>query len=135
MANRFIIVAETLKTELAKPYVYGQADCFMLGIAMADALAGTDLRAEYQGCYSTLKGAQKALRKRGHTSLVTFFTDHLEPCAPAEAQLGDLVVIQAGGGEHVGICLGTRFVTKTEGGQQSFGLADCIAAFRTGAPA
>lgn len=132
MANRFQVVEATLRAELAKPYAYGRSDCFMLGIAMIDALTGSDLRSIYDGCYSTLSGAQRALRRRGHKTLVTFFAAHLEPVAPATAQIGDVVVIRLSDGEHVGICLGVRFVTKTEHGRSSHTLGDCIAAFRVG---
>jgi hypothetical protein len=133
VASRFDTVARTLKAELAKPYVYGEADCFFLGCRMADALMpGLDLVAKYSGSYTTLLGAQRALRRRKCTSLVELFARHLEPCAPAEARLGDLVIIHVKGAEHVGICLGTRFATKTERGRTDFELADCIAAFRLG---
>lgn len=133
MGSRFQIVDGTVKAELAKPYVFGDSDCFMLGIAIADALGGTDLRSRYQGSYSSLLGAQRALRKRGHKSLVTFFAGHLEMCPPAMAQFGDIVVLGLLDGEHVGVCLGTRFLTKTARGRETYALADCRAAFRTGA--
>ncbi|PLU06715.1 DUF6950 family protein, partial [Sinorhizobium medicae] len=41
--NRFRIVEATLTRELAKPYAYGSADCFMLGCAVIDALTGSAL--------------------------------------------------------------------------------------------
>ncbi|MBZ9600761.1 DUF6950 family protein [Phyllobacterium chamaecytisi] len=130
--TRFQIVEATLTAELAKPYEYGIADCFFLGIAMIDALSCSDLRKKYSKDYRTILGAQKALRKRGHKSLVTFFETIAEPCAPAQARLGDIVILQLGPHEHVGICLGTRFVTKTDAGKSYHPLSDCIAAFRAG---
>ena len=133
MANRFQIVDATLKAELRKPYVYGQADCFFLGCQMADALSPKlGLVKRYSGSYSTLAGAQRALRRRKCKSLAELFKRHLAPCAPAEARIGDLVIIGLAGVEHVGICLGTRFVTKTERGRADYALSDCIAAFRLG---
>jgi hypothetical protein len=130
--TRFEIVAATLSAEMAKPYEYGIADCFFLGIAMIDALAGSEHRKTYSKDYRTILGAQKALRKRGHKSLVTFFETIAQPCAPAAARLGDIVILQLGSHEHVGICLGSRFVTKTDQGQSYHSLSDCIAAFRAG---
>lgn len=130
--TRFEIVAATLRAEMAKPYAYGVADCFFLGIAMIDALAETDHRKTYSKDYRTILGAQKALRKRGHKSLVTFFETIAEPCAPASARMGDIVILQLGPHEHVGICLGSRFITKTDEGQSYHNLSDCIAAFRAG---
>lgn len=133
--NRFRIVEATLARELAKLYAYGTADCFMLGCAFIDALTGWPFADEYRGAYRTLAGAQRALRRRGHKSLVSFFAAELgqEPKGGAEARLGDLVVLRlSDGAEHVGICLGARFVTKTERGRSDHGLADVIAAFHLG---
>ncbi|WP_141333429.1 DUF6950 family protein, partial [Sinorhizobium meliloti] len=89
----------------------------------------------YRGAYRTLAGAQRALRRRGHTSLVSFFAAELgqQPKGGAEARLGDLVILRlTDGAEHVGICLGARFVTKTERGRSDHRLADVIAAFHLG---
>ncbi len=133
--NRFRIVEATLARELAKPYDYGSADCFMLGCAFVDTLTGSALADKYRSAYRTLAGAQRALRRRGHASLVSFFTAELgqEPKGGAEARLGDLVILRlSDGAEHVGVCLGVRFVTKTERGQSDHGLADVIAAFHLG---
>ncbi|RVK95626.1 hypothetical protein CN150_14615 [Sinorhizobium meliloti] len=133
--NRFRIVEATLARELAQPYAYGMADCFMLGCAFIDALTGWPFADKYRGAYRTLAGAQRALRRRGHKSLVSFFAAELgqEPKGGAEARLGDLVVLRlSDGAEHVGICLGARFVTKTERGRSDHGLADVIAAFHLG---
>ncbi|MGH0227901.1 DUF6950 family protein [Sinorhizobium meliloti] len=133
--NRFRIVEATLARELAKPYAYGSADCFMLGCAFIDALTGSAVADKYRGTYRTLAGAQRALRRRGHISLVSFFAAELgqEPKGGAEARLGDLVILRlADGAEHVGVCLGSRFVTKTERGRSDHGLADVIAAFHLG---
>jgi hypothetical protein len=133
--NRFRMVEATLARELAKPYAYGSADCFMLGCTFIDALTGSATADKYRGAYRTLAGAQRALRRRGHTSLVSFFATELqqEPTGGAEARLGDLVILRlSDGAEHVGICLGARFVTKTERGRSDHGLADVIAAFHLG---
>lgn len=133
-SDRFEVVARVLGKELAKPYTYGEADCFFLGCRMADALdPALDLVKRYTGAYTTLRGAQTALRRRGCKSLVELFSRHLDACAPAEARLGDLVILRLeDGAEHVGICLGARFVTKTAQGRSDHTLSDCIAAFRAG---
>lgn len=131
--NRFRVVEATLNAELSIPYAYCSADCFHLGCSMIDALTGSRLVAKYAGCYRTLPGAQRALRRRGHKSLVTLLAKHLPQIPPAEARIGDVVVLLlADGAEHCGICLGGRFVTKTETGRSDHLLSDCIAAFRVG---
>ena len=121
-----------IEAELAKPYAYGTADCFFFGCRIADAFDPVrELAKTYSGAYRTLMGAQKALRKRGFTSIAELLAVHLEPCAPAECRLGDLVVLQLADGEHVGVCAGTRFITKTERGRADHDLSAVKAAFRT----
>jgi len=133
VADRFAIVAATVQAEFAKPYVYGEADCFFLGLRMVDALdPSLRLVEHYAATYATLLGANKALRKRGFKTLADLFASHLEPCVPAEARLGDIVILQLGKMQHVGICLGNRFVTKTDAGRSDHLLGDVIAAFRVG---
>ncbi|MFD2650551.1 DUF6950 family protein [Brucella rhizosphaerae] len=132
--TRFEIMTPVLQGELEKPYVYGESDCFFLGCQMADAFdASREMTFSYWRSYKTLAGAQRALRKRGHKSLKSFFGQHLEQVSPAQAQVGDIVVILIDNGEHVGICLGAsgRFVTKTADGPSYHRVGECLAAFRT----
>lgn len=131
--SRFRTVERVVAEEMAKPYQYGVADCFFFGCRMVDALDDRQsLAATYAGSYKSLIGAQKALRKRGHKRLADLFGKHLAPTAPAMAQLGDIVIISMGGGDHVGVCVGAQFVTKTESGPSFHGLPECTAAFRVG---
>jgi hypothetical protein len=136
--NRFRIVQATLTAELAKPYAYGnpdKSDCFMMGCALVDALEGTETTKKYAGAYKTLPGAQKALRKRGFTTLVDFWAAELDrpAIAPAEAQFGDLAILRlADGAEHVAVCAGLRFITKTASGREDYSLGDVVAAFHLG---
>ena len=132
--SRFETMMPVLQAELEKPYVFGESDCFFLGCQMADAFEPSrEMTFSYWQSYKTLPGAQRALRKRGHKSLTSFFAQQLEAVSPAQAQVGDIVVIHIENGEHVGICLGAsgRFVTKTADGPSYHRVADCIAAFRT----
>lgn len=130
--TRFEIAQPVIEAELAKPYIYGSADCFFFGLRIADAFdPAREMVKTYSGSYKTLMGAQKALRKRGYSSLTDLFAQHLEPCAPSSAQFGDLVILQLADGEHVGVCVGTRFITKTERGRSDHDLSAVKAAFRT----
>lgn len=130
MANRFVIVERVLGEEMALPYDPGKADCFFLGCRMADALGRSKLAELYAGTYQTLLGAQRALRKHGFRTLSDLFGSHFERCAPAQARMGDLVVLKLNDGEHVGVCLGTRFVTKTSRGRSDHSVDECVTAFR-----
>ena len=137
MASRFHIAAAVLLEELAKPYEPGVADCFVLGCRIADAFdPGRAMTDRYARAYSTLAGAQRALRRRGYADLVAFWEKHLPRVAPAAAQTGDLVVLSLpfDGGrmvEHVGVMFYSRAVTKTERGRTDHDIAAAIAAFRT----
>jgi len=87
VASRFHIVTATLTAELAKPYVYGESDCFFLGCRVADALdPALGLVDRYWRAYSTLAGAQRALRKHGCKSIAELYQRHLSPCAPASVE-------------------------------------------------
>lgn len=136
--DRFRIVEKVLSEELAKPYDYGdpdKSDCFFMGCAMIDALTGTELVKKYAGTYNSLAGAQKALRRRKHKSLVTFFGQILgqEPVGAAEAGMGDIAILRlSDGAEHVAICTGLRFVTKTPQGRQDYGIPEVISAYKIG---
>ena len=130
--SRFEIVKSVIDSEMAKPYSHKPAaDCFFFGCRVADALdPSLGLEAKYAGSYTTLRGAQMALRRRGYKSLSDLFSAHLESCAPAEARIGDIGILKLKDGEHVGVCIGMKFITKTTRGRALHDLADCISAFR-----
>jgi hypothetical protein len=134
VASRFEIVSAAIDVEMAKPYAHWpHADCFFFGCRVADALDPLlGLERAYSGTYRTLLGAQKALRKRGFKSLTELFAAHLAPCAPAEARIGDIGIVHLADGDHVSVCVGMRFLTKTARGRSFHDLADCTAAFRVG---
>ena len=136
--SRFETVQATLQAEIAKPYAYGSADCFFTGLAMIDALNGTDHVSDYRGRYKTLAGAQKALRADGHKSLVSFMEALLGiRIAPLQASIGDIGVIalpvegKKRLAEHVGIHDGRGWWVKTEDGVRKFDSAQATAAYRT----
>ncbi len=131
--TRFEIVSSVIDAEMAKPYTFGTADCFFFGCRVADALdTNLNLAETFTGRYRSARGAQRALRKEGHTSLVGLFSGHLDACPPAQARIGDLAVIVLSDGEHVGVCVGQKFITKTARGQSFHDMATVSAAFRAG---
>lgn len=132
--TRFETVARILSIELEKPYSHKPAaDCFFMGLRVVDALdPGLKLERSYRGSYTTLRGAQRALVKRGFKSLADLFAAHLVPCAPALAQVGDIAIIAMADGDHVAVCAGGQFITKTASGPVFSDLASCTAAFRVG---
>lgn len=131
--SRYDTVMRVIEEEMAEPYQYGEADCFLLGCCMADALdPSRRMYATYAGTYKTQKQAQRLTVEMGCRSLVEVLGQHLERCPPAAARLGDLVVVNRDGEEHVAICTtSARFLGKTPAGPVWFALGDVIAAFRT----
>lgn len=131
--TRFEIVMPVIEAELAKPYAYGTADCFFFGCRVADALdPSLGLAKTYAGAYKTYKGAQRAMWKRGFTSISDLFDKHLERIGAAKARFGDIAVLLFPDGEHVGVCIGSGFMTKTQAGRVTRGLDAVKAAYRVG---
>ena len=128
--NRFDIVSGIIEKARAEPYAYGVNDCFFLGLKVIDALQGTGHAKTYSGSYKTLIGAQKALRKRKHKTLVTFFAAMLEPAAWGSARIGDVAVIDIDGAEHVGVHGGQAWMSITENGPVNWPLHFAKQAFK-----
>lgn len=128
--TRFETAASICAAEAGKPYRYGVSDCFMLGCRMADAIAGRTMAATFGGSYSTLLGANRALRRRGYASLVGFFEDRFPRIGAGSAIPGDLAVALLADGEHVCVCVDHhRFATKTPAGMRLLPPSAMLAAF------
>lgn len=132
MSTRFEIASPVIEAELAKPYVVGVSDCFVFGCRVADVFdPGRRMAERYAGTYTTLRGAQRVLRRHGYRSLEEGFADHLERCGPASARFGDLGIVHLEDGEHVAVFTGQRFLTKTPAGRSLHELTAVKTAFRT----
>ncbi|NMG39879.1 hypothetical protein GRZ55_11555 [Chelativorans sp. ZYF759] len=130
--TRFEIANPVIEREMTKPYRYGESDCFFLGCRVADAFdKSRRLGPDNYRAYKTLFGAQKALRKRGFSSLVDFFDAHLERIGASQCRFGDLAIMDLPDGEHVAVFTGQRFMTKTPKGRSHHDLSAVKAAFRT----
>jgi hypothetical protein len=130
--TRFEVASPVINAEMKKPYRYGESDCFFFGCRVADAFDPSRALCEkYAGIYTTLLGAQKALRKRGFERLADLFANHLTPIGPAMAQYGDVAVLSLDGADHVAVCVGSQFMTRTEKGASLYPLSFVSAAFRT----
>lgn len=118
-----------IEEEMAKPYDYATSDCFKAACAVVDVLTGSSFRRDFGGRYRTLLGAQKALRKQGHTHLASFWAQHLPQIEPARAQFGDIAVLSFDGQDHAAVCVG-MFWCRTPLGDRQFPLSAVQAAFR-----
>lgn len=123
-------VAGIVKTARSEPYAYGVNDCFFLGLRVIDALQGTSHAKAFSGSYRTLVGAHKALRKRGHKSVVTLLEGLVESIPWGRACIGDLAVVEVDGAEHVAVHGGQSWLSITEAGPRSWPLHLAKRAFK-----
>lgn len=128
---RVKLVSEVVAREMARPYIYGQSDCFFLAIDVIDGIRGASLREKYADRYSSLKGAQKALRRAKCKSLVDLFKRELgDPIPASRAEIGDVAVCDVAGAEHMAVWGGSSWISRTERGQATFNHIDVKAAFK-----
>ncbi|WP_425087764.1 DUF6950 family protein [Stappia sp.] len=128
--TRSATVAAIIKTARVEPYAYGTNDCFFLGLRVIDALQGTRHAKAFAGSYRTVIGAHKALRKRGHTSIVTLFAELVSETPWGQARIGDLAVVEVDGAEHVAVHGGQSWMSITEAGPRSWPLSAAKSAFK-----
>ena len=128
---RVLELRRILDEEFGKPYVPGASDCLFLAFRVADELAGTKFVEQHAGKYDSVAGGNRALKRSGYGSLAGVFEEHLERAAPALAAMGDVVIVERDGRQHAGVCLGQRFVSKTENGRVYYDLSEVRTAFRT----
>jgi len=130
-------MAALLARHQACAYAIGISDCFIMCAELADSMLGTpdeaSIAAAHCGCYSTNKGALRRLRQAGFVTLSDWLAAQFTPIAPAMARVGDLGVARdAGGGEHLAVCIGTVWESKTAAGRTLFVVADMVSAGRVG---
>lgn len=128
--NRSALVSGIIRTALAEAYAYGVNDCFFLGLKVIDGLQGTSHIKSFAGSYRTLTGAHRALRKRGHETIVTLYAELLPIIPWGHARIGDLAVVDIDGAEHVAVHGGQAWMSITEDGPRSWPLHLAKSAFR-----
>jgi len=128
--NRVSLVSSLIRRARIEPYSPGQNDCFFLGLRIIDAVKGTAHVKAFSGSYKTLTGAHKALRKRGHKSVVALMSELLPVIPWGSATIGDLTVVEVDGVEHVGVHGGQAWHSITAAGPRSWPLNLAKAAFK-----
>lgn len=95
-----------LAAYLAEPgrdqFQWGENDCALFASGAAAAMTGHDRAAHFRGAYSTRAGSIMTLRDLGKGTLIKTMSAYFEPCRPAFARRGDLVMVR----RAVGICMG-----------------------------
>lgn len=128
--TRSSTVAGIIKAARAAPYAYGANDCFFLGMRVIDTLQGTGHAKAFSGAYRTLRGAHKALRKRGHKTIVTLLAELVPGIPWGRAEIGDIAVVEVDGAEHVAVHGGQAWMSITEAGPRSWPLSAAKCAFK-----
>lgn len=123
-------VRRIVDRELARPYVLGKSDCFFMGLAVIDTLTGSQHTEKHLWSYRTFSGAKRALRKVGCETLTEFFDERLAKIETMRCEPGDIVVVNWDGYEHVAVCVGNRFVTKTADGPLMVTVDRVVSAFK-----
>lgn len=110
-----------------RPFAYGEHDCALFAAGAVAAMTGVDLAAEYRGRYGSLKEGFN-LARGGHLALLR---QHLEPIAPALAQVGDIALIGEVGFPALGVFEGGQvLVLRERGGLGTIPRAAAMQAYR-----
>ena len=120
------LLAATIDTARANPFVWGSHDCPTFAFETRTALTGgEDVADLWRGRYSTARGGERVMRRLGWTSLEEMGRALLgAPRATVLlAQRGDIVLADTGLG--FGICVGATAVGMVPGGLVAVPLTSC----------
>lgn len=119
-------LSQYLRDEGRSTFEWGQNDCALFAAGAAAAQTGIDLAAAFRGAYDTREGSALALRDLGKGTLIKTMSAYFEPCRPAFARRGDLVMAQ----NAIGICMGGFGLFLSLDGYERIPRADFTHAWR-----
>ena len=111
------MIEQTLKLWRQSAFVYGETDCLL---SVGDYIAlcgGPDVPARFRGTYDDAAGAMRHVAAHGGPEAIIRLCGMVE-IDPADAQRGDIVIMDPGGGQMVlgGICTGPGVAARAERG-------------------
>ena len=109
-----------------KPFVWGETDCVMFIVEVAQAISDQQITVRKQGQYTTERGALKQIKSFGADLAELVTLRFGEPIARNFAQRGDLLMH----GNNLGICIGPAGVFRTPEGLVYIDLSDCSRAWK-----
>ncbi|MBI3936759.1 MAG: hypothetical protein HY323_07260 [Betaproteobacteria bacterium] len=118
-----------------EPYVIGTHDCALFALDVVRELTGHDLGEAVRGRYDTEAGSLRLMRRLGGGGLREAVNAVLdaEPVGWMEAQRGDvLLLVDARGVEHLGVCLGAEGAVLGPAGLDFLRLERFACAWRIG---
>ena len=96
-----------------RPFAYGEHDCATFAAGAVQAVTGSDPAAGLTG-YTTRAGGLRRLRRNGLEDHVAFVASRFAEIAVAQAQQGDLAVIEAAGALSLGVVCGAFVLAPTQ---------------------
>jgi hypothetical protein len=110
------------------PFQWGQHDCATWAADVRLALTGQDAAAAWRGRYKSERGALRAMRRMGFSTLEAGVTGLLGAPLPTPllAQRGDVVLH----GEALGVCIGATGLFLGPDGLTELPIAACRLAWR-----
>lgn len=133
LISRMEAAQATFDKFYGKPFAWGHRDCCHLVAFTLSKLGHGDPLAKVKH-YSTLLGAQKAMKRAGVSSIAAYLDTLYERIAPASALAADIIALPSlvPGMDALGIAIGEgRVLAFPEGLGCAFGPHDeCVAAWR-----
>jgi hypothetical protein len=122
-------LARVVDARAQTPFQWGEHDCCLFAADGVAAMTGVDPARELRDTYHDARGAAKLLEARGGIAAIA--TAALgEPIATLLAQRGDVVLIEAGRGLSLGVCVGAAVAVPGDGGLVFFALEQAQLAWR-----
>ena len=111
------------------PFEWGVHDCCLWAADAVEALTGVDYAAAWRGTYSSAAGAARLVAELGGIRAIA--TGALgDAVAPLLAGLGDLVLIDQGGREMLGVCNGAEALVVGPAGLEAVSMPSALAAWK-----
>lgn len=108
------------------PFEWGKTDCCMFSVGAVEAVTGINHGQSYT--YKTESEAKKMLIKTGGVEAVA--TKHLgEPKPSLLAQRGDIVLLNVGNGDTLGVCIGDKIAAMQADGLTYLPMSNAIKAW------
>lgn len=130
--ERLIAVVEAAR---GKPYVLGENDCLRLACAAVEACTGTDYWPRLKGYKTKRQALVTIARIAPSLGEAVTATLGVAPTPTLSAQRGDLLLYRdAGGEDHLGVCIGRMVVLMAAEGTLQLRLDDAglLCAWRIG---
>ena len=108
-------LGELTAQRLDQPFAWGERDCCLWAADAVQAVTGVDPATGLRGTYATAYGAARVLHEQG--GLAALCERHLgAEILPAQAQVGDVGLVDEGPSGALVVCLGLHWMGQRERG-------------------